>query len=187
VDRRNWSTYCKKRFQVTKAQDLLGIIDGTKTKPTDELWNLLGRAAWIRADTEVQYLIVTTTPPIIHDHRTLEMSAHKLFNTLKGLFEKEPTTTTTVHDVRHNHTMQVAAHTSRTPDNRTCTQCAAMMRCAPVTESETGREDKGRAHRARKRRGEWARRAKHRVGELKKQPQPRDRAQRPRITIGLTV
>jgi hypothetical protein len=121
MDGRNWSTYCEKLFQVVEAQDLLGIIDGTKTKPTNEPWNPLGRAAWIRDDTEVQYLIVTTTPPIIHGHLTLEMTAHELFKTLQGLFKKEPNTTTTVHDARHNHTARVAAHTSRTPDDRTRT------------------------------------------------------------------
>jgi hypothetical protein len=98
VDRWNWPTYREKLFQVAEAQDSLGILDGTKTKPTNEPWNPLGRAAWIRDNTEVQYLIVMTTLPIIHVHLTLEMTAHELFKTLRGLFEKELNTTTMVHN-----------------------------------------------------------------------------------------
>jgi hypothetical protein len=140
ADRWNWPTYHEKLFQAAEAQNSLRILDGTTMKPTNKPWNPLGRAAWIHDNTEVQYLIVMMTPPIIHNHLTLEMTAHELFKTLRGLFEKEPNTTTTVYDVWHNHTTQVAAHTSRTPDDCTPTQCT------PATESDTGRENKGRAH-----------------------------------------
>ena len=58
------------------------------------------------------YLIITTTPPTVHDHLSLSMTAHELFKTLQALFEKKATATTTVLDARENDTMQVAARTS---------------------------------------------------------------------------
>ena len=101
ADGRNWSNYRKKLFEAVEAQGLLGLLDGTKTKP-NEPWDPWCTAAWMRDDTEAQYLVITTTPPTVHDHLSLSMTAHEVFKTLQALFEKKATATTTVHDVQHN-------------------------------------------------------------------------------------
>ena len=116
-DGRNWSNYRKKLFEAAAAQDLLGLLDGTKTKP-NEPWDPWHTAAWMRDDTEAQYLVITTTPPTVHDHLSLSMTAHKFFKTLQDLFEKKSTATTTVHDAQHNDTTPVAARASDGVRNR---------------------------------------------------------------------
>ena len=115
--------YREKLFEAVEAQDLLRLLDGTKMKP-NEAWDPWHTAVWMRDDTEAQYLVITTTPPTVHDHLSLSMTAHEVFKVLEKLFEKPTTTmtTTTVCDAQHNNTM-------------------------PVMESGTGREDNGTTHR----------------------------------------
>ena len=72
----------------------------------------------MRDDTEAQYLVITTTPPTVHDHLSLSMTAHEVFKTLQALFEKKVTATTTVHDPQHNDTTPVAARASDGVRNR---------------------------------------------------------------------
>jgi hypothetical protein len=65
-DGENWLEYCEKPSQAAAAQDLLGLLNGTNMKP-NEPWDLQCTATWMCDDTEAQYLIVMTTPSIIHD------------------------------------------------------------------------------------------------------------------------
>ena len=116
-DGQNWSNYCEKLFEAAAAQDLLGLLDGSKTKP-NKPWNPWCTAAWMCDDIEVQYLVITTTPPTVHNHLSLSMTAHEVFKTLQGLFEKRTTVMTTVYDVWENNTMHVAACASNKVRNR---------------------------------------------------------------------
>ena len=111
ADGRSWSNYREKLFEAAEVQNLLGLLDGTKTKPNDP-WDPWRTAAWMRDDTEAQYLVITTNPPTVHDHLSLSMTAHEVFKILQALFEKKATATSTVLDARENDTMQVAARTS---------------------------------------------------------------------------
>ena len=120
-DGENWLDYHAKLFEAAEAQGLLGLLNGTSTKP-NEPWNPRRIAAWLRDDTEAQYLLATTTPQLIWNHFTIS-TAHNMFQHLQSLFET--TTTTTLHDVRSNDSTRVAAHTAGTPDDCTRTQRAA--------------------------------------------------------------
>ncbi|KAI9573990.1 hypothetical protein HD554DRAFT_2325643 [Boletus coccyginus] len=86
ADGRNWSDYRKKLFQAAEVQDLLGLLDGTKTKPNGP-WDPWRAAAWMRNDTEAQYMLVTTTPPFIWDDTHLT-TAHEYYDYLSNLFDK---------------------------------------------------------------------------------------------------
>ena len=89
-DGENWLNYHEKLFQAAEAQDLLGLLDGTNPNPSgSEPWNPWRIAAWLRNNTEAQYLLVTTTPAFIWDHFTIStVTAHDMFTYLKNLFEK---------------------------------------------------------------------------------------------------
>ena len=113
----NWLNYCKKLFEAAAAQDLLGLLDGTKTKP-NEPWNPWCTAVWMCDDTEAQYLVIMTTPPIVHNHLSLLMTAHEVFKTLQDLFEKKSTVMTMVHEAWHNNTTGVAVQVSNKVSNR---------------------------------------------------------------------
>ena len=99
----NWSNYCEKLLEAAAAQDLLGLLNGTKTKP-NKPWNPWCTAAWMRDNTEAQYMVIMTTPPSIHDHFRLSTTACDFFKTLQDLFEKKSTAMTTVHEAWHNNT-----------------------------------------------------------------------------------
>ncbi|KAI9571094.1 hypothetical protein HD554DRAFT_2169478 [Boletus coccyginus] len=86
ADRRNWSDYREKLFQAAEVQDLLGLLDGTKTKPNGP-WDPWRAAAWMRDDTEAQYMLVTTTPPSIWDQINLT-TAHDYYDYLSKIFDK---------------------------------------------------------------------------------------------------
>jgi hypothetical protein len=60
---------------------------------------------------EAWYLIITTTPSIVHNHLSLSMIAQEVFKTLQALFEKTTTTATTVPD----------NCTQRTANDKACT------------------------------------------------------------------
>jgi hypothetical protein len=121
----NWSNYCEKLFQAAEVQNLLGLLDGTKPEP-NEPWNPRSAAAWMRDNTEAQHLIITTTPPLIHNHFRLSTTAHEMFEHLKNLFEESMATgTAVVHDVHTCDSTRVAAHTARSLTNRMRTQRAA--------------------------------------------------------------
>ena len=90
-DGENWAEYREKLFEAAEQQNLLGLLDGTNTKP-NEPWNPRRIATWLRDNTEVQYLLATTTPSLIWDHFTIS-TAHAMFTHLKNLFEKVTTTT----------------------------------------------------------------------------------------------
>ena len=136
-DGENWSDYRTKLFEAAEAQGLLGLLDGTNTKP-NEPWNPWRTAAWLRDDTEVQYLLATTTPSPIWDHFTIS-TAHDMLTHLKNLFDKDSTfSTTMVHDVRSNDSARVAAHTAGTPDDRTRTQRTANEKARNTNEVRKG-------------------------------------------------
>ena len=123
-DGENWLDYRTELFQAVETQGLLGLLDGTSTKP-NEPWNPRRIAAWLRDDTEAQYLLATTTPSPIWDHFTIS-TAHDMLTHLENLFEKDSTATTVVvHGVRSNDSARVAAYTAGTPEDHTRTQCAA--------------------------------------------------------------
>jgi hypothetical protein len=99
ADGRNWLNYREKLFQAAEVQDLLGLLDGTKVEP-NEPWNPQSTAAWMCDNMEAQHLIITTTPPLIHNHFRLSTTAHEMFEHLKNLFEESMATgTVVVHDV----------------------------------------------------------------------------------------
>ena len=139
-DGENWLDYRGKLFEAAEQQGLLGLLDGTNTKP-NEPWNPWRIAAWLRDDTEAQYLLATTTPSIIWNHFTIS-TAHDMFRHLQSLFESTATTTATVHEMWSIDSTQVAAHTPRTPDDHVRTRRAARTESRHV-----GREDNGRSHR----------------------------------------
>ena len=135
-DSENWLDYRTKLLEAAEAQGLLGLLDGTSTKP-NEPWNPRHIAAWLRDDTEAQYLLATTTPQLIGNHFTIS-TAHDMFQHLQSLFEDSTASTTTVHDVRSINSAQVAAHTAGTPDDRTCMQCAANEKAYNTNEVSKG-------------------------------------------------
>ena len=143
ADGRNWSNYREKLFEAAAAQDLLGLLDGTKTKP-NEPWNPWCTAAWMRDDTEAQYLVITTTPPTVHDHLSLSMTAHEVFKTLQCLFEKKTTVMTKVHDVRENDTTRVAACASNEVRNRSGRKWESLPSNGTCREREPKTSDQGR-------------------------------------------
>ena len=126
-----------KLFEAAEAQGLLGLLDGTNPKP-NEPWNPRRIAAWLRDDTEVQYLLATTTPSTIWDHFAIS-TAHDMLTHLKNLFDKDSTATTaTVHDVQSNNSARVAAHTAGTPNGRTRMQRAANDEARDINEVRKG-------------------------------------------------
>jgi hypothetical protein len=125
ADGRSWLNYREKLFQAAEVQDLLGLLDGTKVEP-NEPWNPRSRAAWMCDNMEAQHLIITTTPPLIHNHFRLSTTAHEMFEHLKNLFEESMATgTVVVHDVQTCDTVWVAVHAARPLTNRTRTQRVA--------------------------------------------------------------
>ena len=51
----NWSNYHEKLFEAVEVQNLLGLLDRTKTKP-NEPWNPWRIAVWMCDDMEAQYI-----------------------------------------------------------------------------------------------------------------------------------
>jgi len=94
LDGQNWLVYCKKLLRAAAVQGLAGLLNGTRTKP-DDLWDPFQTGVWLRENTNAQYLIITTTPPAIHNDFDFNMTAHEMFKRLQGLFEKTATTTGT--------------------------------------------------------------------------------------------
>ena len=145
VDGQNWSDYRTKLFEAAETQGLLGLLDGTNTKP-NEPWNLWCIAAWLRNDTEAQYLLTITT--------------HLPFGTTSP---SQPLTTCSstyrIYLIRILHLRlqyttygaSTAHEWLRTPPEHPTTvhACSAqpMRRCATRMRSEKGREDNERAHR----------------------------------------
>ncbi|KAH0826516.1 hypothetical protein J3R83DRAFT_5523, partial [Lanmaoa asiatica] len=86
-DGRNWTDYHEKLFQAAGAQGLMGLLNGTRVKPNGP-WNPFQSAAWLRDNTNTQYLIITTTPPVIHERFDLSSTAFEMFLQLQNLFEK---------------------------------------------------------------------------------------------------
>ena len=146
ADGQNWLNYREKLFEAAAAQDLLGLLDGTKTKP-NEPWDPWRTAAWMRDDMEAQYLVITTTPPTVHDHLSLSMTAHEVFKTLHALFEKR--TMTTVDDTRENNTTRVAAQVSNEVSNRSGRQQDNSPSNGTRREHKRGTTDQGQVGRKR--------------------------------------
>ena len=92
ADGRNWSDYKKKLVHVAKLLGILRLLDGTEVRPMDQ-WNPWIQAAWVCNDTEAQYLLVTTTPPFIHNLFKHGQPVHKWFSHLQTQFDKLTTTT----------------------------------------------------------------------------------------------
>ena len=143
LDRQNWSNYREKLFQAAEVQDSLGLLNGTKMKP-NEPWDPWHTAAWMHNDTEVQYLVIMTTPPTLHDYLSLSMTVHEVFKTLHALLEKRTTTTTTVHDVQENNTTHVAAQISNEVRNRSGRTRDNSPSNGTRRECEPKRSDQGR-------------------------------------------
>ena len=111
----------------------------------NEPWNPWRIAAWLRDNTEAQYLFAMTTPSTIWDHFTIS-TAHDMLTHLKNLFEKDPTATTVVvHNIRSNNSARVAVHTARTPNNPTRMQHAANEKAHSMNEvsGKSGRQWEG--------------------------------------------
>ena len=119
------------------------------------------RAAWMRDDTEAQYLVITTTPPTVHDHLSLSMTAHEVFKTLQGLFEKKTTFMTKVHNVQENNTTRVAACATNEVRNRLERTWESLPSNGTHREHERKTMDQGRVGR------------KRRVGEKGEKPRGR--------------
>ena len=164
LDRQNWPNYREKLFQAAEAQDSLRLLNGTKTKP-NEPWDPWHTAAWMRNDTEVQYLVIMTTPPTLHDHLSLSMTVHEVFKTLHALLEKRTTTTTTVHNVQHNNTTLVAARASDGLRNRSGRQWDNSLSNGTCCEHEHGTTDHWQVRRKRQVDAEKGKKLHRRVEE----------------------
>ena len=140
---KNWSNYCEKLFQAAEAQRLLGLLNGTNPKPSDlEPWNPWHIATWLCDGTEVQYLLVMTTPALIWNHFTISTS-HAMFQYLKNLFEESTVAMTTVHNIQSINSARVAVYyAARTPDD-----CTHMQRTANENAPNTNEVRKGSGRR----------------------------------------
>ena len=89
-DGNNWVEYREKLFKAAEQQNLLGLLDGTYTRPED-LCKVRRIGTWMRDNLEAQALIIATKPPT--PRFSLLMTAHEMFNTLKDLCKKTTTAT----------------------------------------------------------------------------------------------
>ena len=142
ADGRNWSNYREKLFEAAAAQDLLGLLDGTKTKP-NEPWNHGAQLHGCAMTQKRSTWSLRLPHPFVHDHLSLSMTAHEVFKTLQDLFEKKATATTTVHNMQHNNTTPVAAHASDGVRNRSRRQRDNSPSNGTRCEHEHGTMDQG--------------------------------------------
>ena len=111
-------------------------------------WDPWPTAIWMCDNTEAQYMVITTTPPSIHDHFRLSTSACDFFKTLQDLFEKKSTAMTMVHKAWYNDTTCMAAQANNEVRNRSGRKQESLLgngmrrehKCRTTNQEQVGRQ-----------------------------------------------
>ncbi|KIJ08474.1 hypothetical protein PAXINDRAFT_18398 [Paxillus involutus ATCC 200175] len=111
TDGRNWMEYCEKLLRVAAQQNLDRLYDGTETLQGDA-------EDWQQQNAIAKALIVNTIPDSIFLRILHYESAHKFFEALKNLFEKDIATLELLQELRNNRSKREATYGLKSANDR---------------------------------------------------------------------
>ncbi|KIJ05271.1 hypothetical protein PAXINDRAFT_21450 [Paxillus involutus ATCC 200175] len=111
ADGRNWTDYREKILRVAAQQKLDKLYDGTETLQGDA-------EDWQQRNAIAKSLIVETIPDSIFLQILHYESAHKFFEALKNLFEKDIATLELLQELRNNRSKREATYGLESANDR---------------------------------------------------------------------
>ncbi|KIJ12438.1 hypothetical protein PAXINDRAFT_14762 [Paxillus involutus ATCC 200175] len=111
TDSRNWTEYREKLLHVAAQQKLDKLYDGTETLQGDA-------EDWQQRNAIAKALIVETIPDSIFLRILHYESAHKFFEALKNLFEKDVATLELLQELRNNRSKREATYGLESANDR---------------------------------------------------------------------
>ncbi|KIJ05892.1 hypothetical protein PAXINDRAFT_20878, partial [Paxillus involutus ATCC 200175] len=111
ADGRNWTEYREKLLRVAAQQNLDRLYDGTETLQGDA-------EDWQQRNAIAKALIVKTIPDSIFLRILHYESAHKFFEALKNLFEKDVATLELLQELRNNRSKREATYGLESANDR---------------------------------------------------------------------
>ncbi|KIJ10654.1 hypothetical protein PAXINDRAFT_16371 [Paxillus involutus ATCC 200175] len=113
ADGRNWTEYREKLLRVAAQKNLDRLYDGTETLQGDA-------EDWQQRNAIAKALIVETIPDSIFLRILHYESAHKFFEALKNLFEKDVATLELLQELQNNRNKREATYGLESANDRVC-------------------------------------------------------------------
>ncbi|KIJ07250.1 hypothetical protein PAXINDRAFT_19553 [Paxillus involutus ATCC 200175] len=157
TDGRNWTDYREKILRAAAQQGLDKLYDGTETLQGDA-------EDWQQRNAIAKSLIVETIPDSIFLQILHYESAHKFFEALKNLFEKDIATLELLQELRNNRSKREATYGLESANDRSVTgqeDEASTYREASRVQSANGNQ---RASEESREDAEWERKVECRRG-----------------------